>query len=95
MQDTETILSGIEFKIRNLLNLQNKLKADNKELKIENGELRKNIEIQSNKLKELEEKNRILRISKTLDTSKDSKDLRLKINEIVREVDKCVSLLSK
>ncbi len=95
MQDTEIILSGIEFKIRNLLNLQKKLRIENRDLKLKNIELLKNTEIQIVKIKELEQNNRVLRISKKIDSGKDTKDLKLKINEIVREVDKCVSLLSK
>jgi hypothetical protein len=95
MQDIEILLSGIEFKIRNLLNLQKKLKTENSKLRIENGELRINLDNLNIKIKELEEKNRVLRISKKIDTEKDGKELRLKINEIVREVDKCMSFLNR
>jgi hypothetical protein len=95
MKDTETLLSGIEYKIRKLINLQKKLREENDRLKQEKIELLNKLEIQSKKLKESEEKNKIIRISKNLETNKDTKEVKLKINEIVREIDKCVSLLNR
>lgn len=43
---------------------------------------------------ELKEKNKILRISKGVE-GEDKGEIRLKINEIVREVDKCISQLNQ
>jgi len=46
--------------------------------------------------KELEEKIKLMNISKSVDSSQgDIKATRLKINEYVREIDKCIALLNK
>ena len=53
------------------------------------------------KLKEIEilnlqEKVKLMNISKSVDASKQEvKETRLKINEYVREIDKCIALLNK
>ena len=44
----------------------------------------------------LQDKVKLMNISKSVDTSEDDvKATRLKINEYVREIDKCISLLNK
>jgi hypothetical protein len=95
MKDIETIISGLDFKIRKLVNLHKKIKSEKESLEIEQKELLKKIENQKEKIKELEEKYKILKISKKVESVKSETDIKLKINEMVREIDKCVSLLSK
>jgi hypothetical protein len=57
--------------------------------------------VASLKLKEIEilnlqEKVKLMNISKSVDASKQEvKETRLKINEYVREIDKCIALLNK
>jgi len=57
--------------------------------------------VASFKLKEIEilnlqEKVKLMNISKSVDASKQEvKETRLKINEYVREIDKCIALLNK
>ena len=44
----------------------------------------------------LQEKVRLMKISKSVDTSQeDAKSTKLKINEYIREIDKCIALLNK
>ena len=51
---------------------------------------------QEEKIVELHEKIKLMNISKSVDTDKhDLKATRLKINEYVREIDKCIALLNK
>ena len=50
----------------------------------------------NNKILELQNKVKLMNITKNVDSSKDEvKSTRLKINEYVREIDKCIALLNK
>ncbi len=51
----------------------------------------------SNSLMELEQKYKVMKMAKTLEGGEvdNNKDLKLKINEMVREIDKCIALLNK
>ena len=95
MKDIETIISGLEFKIRKLINLQKNLKSENADLLKEKLELLSNLNLKNEKIKELEEKYKVLKISKTMESGIKNTDMKLKINEMVREIDKCVEILSK
>ena len=50
-----------------------------------------------NEINELKEKYKILKMSKKLDgqETENSTELKLKINEMVKEIDKCIALLNK
>ena len=95
MKDIETIVAGLEFKIRNLLNLHKNLKIEHNELRSKKTELIKKIEILEEKNKDLENKYKTLKISRKIESGEKGTDLKLKINEMVREIDKCVEILSK
>ena len=82
------IISSIELKITNLLSSYNKLKQENSKFSLELEEKRKEIIALNNKIK-------IMSISKSVDISTDNiKGSRLKINEYIREIDKCIALLN-
>ena len=46
-------------------------------------------------IKELEEKYKVLKIAKSIDNKTNSFDQKIKINEMLREIDKCIGLLNK
>lgn len=90
------IIENIDLKINKLINLYNQTKIDNLNLQKDNEMLKVLIEKKENNLKELEEKIKLMNISKSVDSSQgDVKATRLKINEYVREIDKCIALLNK
>ena len=90
------IIENIDLKINQLINLYNQAKIDNLNLQKDNEMLKVLIEKKENNLKELEEKIKLMNISKSVDSSQgDVKATRLKINEYVREIDKCIALLNK
>jgi hypothetical protein len=58
-------------------------------------QLKETIELQKNTIRHLEEKNKIVKIAEAVALSKEDKRLvKLKINEFIREIDKCVAALS-
>ena len=72
------------------------LKEQNELLLGENEHLRKRFEGISSELKDLEEKHRILKLAKSVAvTDEKTLDIKTKINDFVREIDKCISVLSK
>ncbi len=61
MQDLSILVSGIEFKLRKLIQQNNQLKIENDKLLKTNEEFKKTIENQNNRIKELEEKYKVLK----------------------------------
>ncbi len=72
------------------------LKEQNDLLLGDNEQLRKRFSELSAELKDLEEKHRILKLAKSVAvTDEKTLDIKTKINDFVREIDKCISVLSK
>jgi phage shock protein A len=72
------------------------LKEQNELLLDDNEQMRKRFITLSNELKDLEEKHRILKLAKSVAvTDEKTLDIKTKINDFVREIDKCIAILSK
>jgi hypothetical protein len=95
MKDLTVLVSGIEYKVNVIKDKLNKAEAENKLLINKHKDLLKIIESQETSIKSLVEKNKILKFTKVLEKGKDKTDTKLKINELVREIDKCLALLNK
>lgn len=94
MDDVTTLVSGIEFKVRKLIARQKKLRGENENLIIDINQLKKINEEQKQVIKGLEEKIQVLKLARTSEGKEDNSDVRAKINELVREIDKCIGLLN-
>jgi len=91
------VVESIENKVNNIISLYNSLKKEKEEILEENRKLKSDISEREKSIKSLEEKINLLRISKSvgaLDVEKNMESRR-KINEYVREIDKCIALLNK
>ena len=90
------IVDGLEVKIKKLISLYEKEKQE-KELAVnENDKLKEELDEKQKVVKSLEEKIKIIKISKLVSFSdEDNKKTKQKINEYVREIDKCIGLLNK
>ncbi|MBI4945995.1 MAG: hypothetical protein HY840_06300 [Bacteroidetes bacterium] len=96
MSDLKSIVVSLEGKIEKLVDLHHRTKKELSALKTQSNHLTQTIDQQKQTIKELEEKSKILRLSKSLSTTNENTyELKLKINELIREVDKCISLLNK
>jgi len=95
MNDAEVIISGIEQKVKNLIDQHHLLKTKYIELKKREEELKTIIEQYKTTIKELEEKNSMLKISGSFGSGSDSEEVREKITSLVREIDKCIDLLNR
>ncbi len=94
MKDVASLVSGIEYKLGKLIEEQNRQQAENIRLNSEMEALKKVVSDQERTIKSLEEKNKLLKIAKTLETKEGNVEAKLKINELVREIDKCIGLLN-
>ena len=94
----EVNLEELKIKIEKLINLHLEVSRENKSLKLFNHELKLKNEEQKNKISELEDKNKVIKLSQAISgngSDQNARDLKLKINEYIREIDKCLALLHK
>ncbi|GDX49266.1 hypothetical protein LBMAG26_01250 [Bacteroidota bacterium] len=79
------------------ISLENKqLRGNNENLTQQIAELQKTIELQKNALYELKEENKMIKLAKEMSsTNADVHDVKIKINELVRDIDKCIDLLNE
>ena len=94
MKDVGTLVSGIEYKLGRLIEQHHLQRADSKRHIAEIKELKETIGAQKNMIRQLEEKIKLLKISKTLESKEGNVEAKLKINELVREIDRCIGLLN-
>ncbi|MGJ1375464.1 hypothetical protein ACR79Q_04830 [Sphingobacterium multivorum] len=87
-------------KTKNLIQLCEVLQEENDLLKLEVQSLKVAFDASNDKSKQLEEKIKALAVARTLDSETDKEainekilDTKQKINDFVREIDKCISLL--
>jgi hypothetical protein len=91
-----TIINVIEVKLGKLIAKLNQLHIDKLDLHSDNDALNLKLQEQEKQIITLQDKVKLMNISKSVDTDKDDvKATRLKINEYVREIDRCIALLNK
>ena len=79
-----------------LIDKLNQIQLENSDLQKNNDTLSSKLQQQEKKIVALEDKVKLMNISKSVDIDEeDVKSTRLKINEYVREIDKCIALLNK
>ncbi|MBI9039149.1 MAG: hypothetical protein JEY97_13530 [Bacteroidales bacterium] len=94
MKELSILVTGIEYKIKKLINKNNQKEAEKTILKNENNNLNKIIDQQTKQIKELKEKFRNLKIAKSLNHNNGSVDAKNRINELVREIDRCIEFIN-
>ena len=89
-------LDQVLERTQKLVETSKALQELNEQLILENQSLKVALEASENKRKDLEEKLRVLKLAKSLEgSSEKTLDIKQKINEFVREIDKCIVLLKK
>lgn len=89
-------LAIVVEKTERLIELCVALQEENELLKLENQSLIGSLNHNKNKNNELEDKLRVLKLAKTFsETDEKTLDIKQKINDFVREIDKCIVLLKK
>ena len=86
----------IKDKVRKVISMYQQQKEKNEQLNTENQELINKLKSSEQKLNELENQYKKLKLAKTMmASSHDVHDAKLKVNRIVREIDKCIALLNR
>jgi hypothetical protein len=89
-------LDQVMDRTKKLVDLSKALQERNDLINLENQSLKVALETSEIKRKELDEKLRVLKLVKSLEgSSEKTLDIKQKINEFVREIDKCIVLLKK
>jgi len=89
-------LTLLNKKLEELFERYNILRIKNGDLKNENDTMKRYIEVRDEKLKELESKYERIKISGALmGEGEGAVEAKQKINELVREIDRCVALLNR
>lgn len=92
----KTIINNIEVKVGKLIAKYDQLNAEKLDLQRNNNTLNVRLQEKESQIVALQDKVKLMNISKLVDASKEEvKSTRLKINEYVREIDKCIALLNK
>jgi uncharacterized phage infection (PIP) family protein YhgE len=91
-KNTSLILESLESKVEKLFNKHNEAKENIKNLRDENILLQEKLNHERVQVKQLSEQNKVLKLAKSL-TGKEGKstDIKLKINQLIREIDKCIA----
>ena len=92
----KSIVNNIEVKLRKLIAKHQQISKERLILQQENEDFVASLKLKEIEILNLQEKIKLMNISKSVDVSKqEAKETRLKINEYVREIDKCIALLNK
>lgn len=101
MASLSTQMDIIVEKTKNLIQLCEAYQEESELLKLEVQSLQVALDTSTEKVKQLEEKVKALTVAKTLEAPEENKeainekilDTKQKINDFVREIDKCIGLL--
>ena len=94
MKDLSALVANLKIKAEKLVGKYQLVTEQKKQLSNEVIELKEELNKRNQQLVEMENKIKLLKISKSVD-SESTKDVKLKINEMVREIDKCIAQINK
>lgn len=95
MSDVDKLIIQINERIKKLINVKQALLIENESLVKMQEELLQQLENKNKIIEELNNKNRNLSIADKVKQLEGSSDIKLKIDGMVREIDKCIELLNK
>jgi len=89
-------INRLQNKVERLVSEYQEVKSVNTQLKHKLLTLQDQLEKKRQNVSELKDKNKILKLSASLQgEEQDTQAARQRINELVREIDKCIALLNK
>ena len=89
-------LDKVITRTERLIELCSALQEENDLLKLENQSLNAAVKASKDKIDELEQKLKVIKMAKSFsETNEKTLDIKQKINEFVQEIDKCIVLLKK
>lgn len=96
MGETTSILTSIDSKVDRLINRCVQLQDSNNKLSEEKAALEEKLKERDREIEELHNKNKMLKMATALTGSgEEQSEAKQRINELVREIDKCIALLNR
>ncbi len=95
MFDFETTVAEIEWKVRKLLEENGRLRAEVEESAERCRVLQEQVNNQNITINNLKEQNNILKLGNTLAQKGDTVEIKLRINQLIRSIDKSLALINK
>jgi hypothetical protein len=95
MSESLEKIRRMRTKLIQLIELQKKLRIENIELQKIQKTFQERIQLQNKAIDELTEKNKVLIFAKSVKNGDLNSDVKKRIDEMVREIDKCIGLLNK
>ena len=96
MEQDVSALDSLKESVQQLMRAYAQLKTQNAELSFAVTALDQQLVTKQSEVEALEEQYKVLKMAKSLEgVSTENKDVKLKINEMVREIDKCIALINK
>ncbi|MBM3921366.1 MAG: hypothetical protein FJ347_09135 [Sphingomonadales bacterium] len=96
MQNLSTRLYEIRIKVEKLVEENRLLKNENDSMRDRIEGLERTVELQKNTLSELTEQNKLIKLAKNLNPEdSDTEEVKNKVNELIREIDRCIDLLNE
>jgi cell division septum initiation protein DivIVA len=93
---SDDIIASLRNNLKQIINLYENQKEENKILKQKNGELIHQISLLTKEKETLKNKNDNTDLKNAfIEASGSNHEAKIKVNRIVREIDKCIALLNK
>jgi len=96
MTNLDNIVSSFEEKVEQVIHVAEGLKVSNQQLQQQVDILSAQLHAKCQEMEVLESKFQSLKFAKTLKPSPDDvKNVKLQVNRMIREIDKCIALLNR
>lgn len=97
MNKQVSVIAEIHNRVKKMLSLHKSLTEENIRLKTSNEKLSQQIQELKNQIKLAEETNKTLRLAQALGTDaggdQNTRDLKVKLNKYITEIDRCLAIL--
>lgn len=94
MEDLHRLISGIDYKVRKHITDKHKLEQSLISLQTEKQTLDKIVLEQSELINNLKEQIKTLKLGEAIKSNSDITEVKLKINNLVRKIDRCVGMIT-
>ena len=88
-------LENIEFHIKQLKSKCEVLETKNEQLTIENQQLKKKLENNTQELLNFQETNKISNLAQSASLATDTTEFKKQIDQLIQEIDQCLTLVKK
>ena len=95
MKDASTLISGIYYKIKLLVESNTRLTEEIESLKHQNSKLKDELISQDEHLVKLQQDLDVIKITKTMSSEDDKESTKIVIDELVRRIDNSLNILNK